>query len=278
VTIASFEPTSWFNSVDFPALQAQPLQQRGGGGGFSGALRRGRGRRFLLSRDADRHREMPGMVRPLDRGQSIIRQAKAAALRPFLQQRLGISRRCMHRGDYWRPETLHKGERRGKAGIEIDRRDQRLARIGEDPRLFCGARGAFGWRELHITVETHRGGDLGQRVAAHKLREAAGQIAFRLGGVLPPQEIGDDKPEHPVAKKFEPFVIARPAGAACALCAAAVAALRQHARMGQRLGEQLGIGKGMPDPPLQLLRRRACRGRVRRNRIRAQLTPRNSRL
>src|ERR1051325_4976441 len=102
VTIASFEPTSWFNSVDFPALgapisatnpqrvaaslsrtageglcglfglafrairlgrswQAQPLQQRGGGGGFSGALRRGPGRRLLLSPGADRHPANPGL-------------------------------------------------------------------------------------------------------------------------------------------------------------------------------------------------------------------------
>ena len=49
---------------------------------------------------------------------------------------------------------------------------------------------------------------------AHELREAAGQIALRLGGVLPPKEIGDDETEHPVAKKFEPFVIAWPSGAA----------------------------------------------------------------
>lgn len=218
------------------------------------------------------------MIRAFGRGQLICRQAKAARLRPFLQYGLRIARRRLHRADQRPPEALDKAESRSKTTVEIDRGDQRLAGIGEDRRLVGRAGSSFGGRKMQIAIKANRGRDLRERVAPHKLCEAAGQRPFRLGGVLPPEEIGDDNAEDTVAKEFEPLVVAWLAGMPRALGARAAAlGLRQGARMRQRLAKQLGISEGMADPTLEI-RRRPFRGGRSRRWFRAQLTPRNSRL
>src|SRR5215218_9211801 len=98
-----------------------------------------------------------------------------------------------------------------------------------------------------MAVKPQRGGDPGQRIAAHQMRESSGQMPFRLVRKAAPQQIGDDQPEHAITEEFEPFVTAagrRTAGAA----PSALASRRgQGARMGQRVAEKLGVREIVAD-------------------------------
>ena len=110
------------------------------------------------------------------------------------------------------------------------------------------------------------------------MRQAAGQIPLRFGREPPPQQIGNHEAEDAVAKEFEPLIAAprkcprRVSMAAMTLCRGAIGR-DGRAGMGQRLGEQLGTGKGMTDQPLEI----RCT-RFRRGYLRPHPTPWKSRL
>src|SRR5919108_5881582 len=159
VTIETLVPTRRLSSVDLPTLGApriaikpqrrsacsatggsgigrcQARQQLLGGrllgrplGAGDGAARLEAGKRY---RDVEAWR----VRRPRHGGDLIGRQAKAAALGPFLQRSLGIARRHWHRLQPRQPMLPDEALGRDQAGIEVERADQGLDDIGEQSRV-----------------------------------------------------------------------------------------------------------------------------------------------
>ena len=89
-------------------------------------------------------------------------------------------------------------------------------------------------------AEPDRVGDPRQRLAAHEVGQAPGQVPLGLGLEPPPQKIRDDQTKDPVAEKFEPLVAALRRSSAAP---APLALGGQRARMGQRFGKQFGPGE-----------------------------------
>src|SRR5262252_8500098 len=92
-------------------------------------------------------------------------------------------------------------------------------------------------------------GNSGQRFAPHEMSMPAGKIALGLGFKPPPQKVGDDQTEDPVAEEFEALV------AAFEELAMLPAALgNERAGMGQGLSKQLATGELVTDDFRQILR------------------------
>ena len=131
---------------------------------------------------ARRDSELQRVIRPAGPDQLISRERQAARLRPFLQRGLRVARRPLHLVDQRPPEPADKGRRRVEPAIEIDRRDHRLADIGEDAGIGARPRPpprrATGPDERSSPIASATRASASR---AHEMRQAPGQVPFRLG-------------------------------------------------------------------------------------------------
>src|SRR5215471_19706491 len=102
------------------------------------------------------------------------RQRQSARLRPFLQRRLWVTRRTFHLGNQWFPEAVDKAGGRLEAAVEIYRRDQGFAGIGEDAGVRSRPHGRLGARQDEIVFKLYRRSDTGERFAPHQVGQPAG--------------------------------------------------------------------------------------------------------
>ena len=145
------------------------------------------------------------------------------------------------------PRTGAQSRRSLEAAVEIDRGDQRLADIGEDRRgcaaapAAASARDRSRWRPSPIVSATRASASRRTRCVRRRVRCPSGSLVE-----APPQEIGDDEAQHPVAEKFETLIAAL--GGLSAAPAATMLGC-ERARMGQRFVEKFGPGESVPDLP-----------------------------
>ena len=189
-------------------LDAFALHHGRRGGLLGGALRAAgafRGREMgKLHGDA----KLRVVVRAGARDLAIGRRRQAAALRPFLQDRFRIARRLGLRLHAHLPQASDQRLGRGKAAVEIDRADQRLADVGEDRRPRARAGIGFRGAEPDRRAEVDRARDLGAGFLAHQIGQAARQLALVGARKGAKQHVGNDEAEHVVAKKLETLVAA----------------------------------------------------------------------
>src|SRR5437763_17131281 len=91
-------------------------------------------------------------------------------------------------------------------------------------------------------------GNARERLGSHEVGQPAGQVAFRLVLEAPPQQIGDDEAQNPVAEEFEALVAAErrfpPPATAVLGC--------KRARVGQSVFEELGLGEPITNNSLEI--------------------------
>jgi len=94
-----------------------------------------------------------------------------------------------------------------EAGVEIDRGDDRLERVGEDRWLGPPAGLLFALAEHQPLAEPERAGDLGEPGFADDLRARHAELALAELGIARHQAMADHQIEDGVAEELEPFVI-----------------------------------------------------------------------
>ena len=137
---------------------------------------------------------------------AIGRRRQAAALRPFLQSRLGVAhfRPLARIVEHLGPVTLDEGTGRRHSAIEIERGDHRFADVAEDRGPGPGAV-ETGARQLDIGRKVHRFRDAGAGLGAHQSVKPHGQGALALAGIdaragfRPRSGPAPDRPEIPAA-------------------------------------------------------------------------------
>jgi hypothetical protein len=102
--------------------------------------------------------------------QLVLRQRQPAPLQPFLQARLGVLGGPWQFLDAPPEQSLHNLAARGKTGIQVDRRHQRLEGVGEDgitpePPALELAR-----TEFQLVAQLQLAGNHRQRLAIDHLR------------------------------------------------------------------------------------------------------------
>ena len=95
----------------------------------------------------------------------------------------------------------------GPAGVEIDRRDDRLERIGQDRIAAEAAALELAGAQVQRIAELDVARDRGQRRAVDQRGAQARHLAFVGARVLLEEELGDDQVDQRVAEEFEPFVV-----------------------------------------------------------------------
>lgn len=176
--------------------------------------------------------ELLGMLIAALTDQSVIGQRQLARLQPFLQPGLGIffclaNRQCRQRG--FEPRQHHRTATLETA-VQVDGRDNRFDSIGQDRIAPMTTGLQLTWTQREALAEVQRTSDHCQRAFAYEFGPRAGQCAFIGLGPTLIQRLGDQQIDDAVAEKFQPLVVRRPGAA-----------------MPQRLGEQIRIGKCMPD-------------------------------
>ncbi len=94
--------------------------------------------------------------------------------------------------------------------------------------------------ELDVVEQPERLGDVGAALLAHEVGEPLRQFALVGLRERPEQHVRDDQAEHVVAEEFQPLV---------AVSTVAAGGL-QRGDMGERGGQQRGIGERIADPRL----------------------------
>ena len=111
---------------------------------------------------------------------AIGRRRQAARLRPFLQRRLGVARRGGAAVQPVVPQPLDDAGGRCEAGIEEDRAQQRLQRVGQDGRLDARACARSRIAKSEMRAEPDRLGDLDQGAARSPGRRGAAPARLRV--------------------------------------------------------------------------------------------------
>src|SRR5204863_4159696 len=107
-------------------------------------------------------------------------EGQPARLRPFLQGSLRVARRPLHFVDQRLPEPAHEVRSRVEPAVEVNRRNQRLADIGENSWVAGGSRRLFGARQEQMVSEPDRLGDARESFGANEMRQAARQVSLGL--------------------------------------------------------------------------------------------------
>src|SRR5690606_6105763 len=147
------------------------------------------------------------VVRPLAIQFAVGRGRQAAALRPFLQGRLGVAGIGLDGSDPRIPESQDDGLRGLEAGVEIDRRDHRLHRVGKERLLAPAARHHLRPAELQDLAEVRLARDGGAGLLADEGIEARRELALAGPPVGGQKRLGHDEAEHAVAEEFKPLVV-----------------------------------------------------------------------
>ena len=116
----------------------------------------------------------------------VARESQRARLCPFLQGGLRVARRPLHFVDQRLPEPAHEARSGLEAAVEVNRRDQGLANIGENSRVGGGPRRLFGARQEQMVSEPDRLGDARERFATNEMRQSARQVPLGLAREAPP--------------------------------------------------------------------------------------------
>ena len=113
-------------------------------------------------------------------------EGQSSRLCPFLQRGLRVARRPLHLVDQRLPEPAHETRSSLEAAVEVDRRDQSLADIGENSGVGGGSRRLFGARQHQMISEPDRLGNAGERFATNEMRQTARQVPLGLAREAPP--------------------------------------------------------------------------------------------
>ena len=173
------------------------------------------------------------------RGQdAVARHGQAARLQPFLQFGLGVLGPAadFRAGDDLAEQALHQRLRGIEAGIEEDRADQRLQRIGQDGGALRATAARLALGQAHHLGQAELQRHAVQAVLAHQVRAHARQVAFVGAGEALEQQAGNGQAQHRIAEEFQAFVVV-----------GAEAAVRQ------RPGEQLRLAEAVADAGLEFV-------------------------
>src|SRR5579871_4944527 len=223
-TMVTFEPTKALTSVDLPTLGApisatKPQRVLAVASAVIAAadafardhdacrdLLRGTlaaahafGRREARQVDGDA--ELRIVVRPGAFDLAIDRGRQALALRPFLQDGLGIAQGLARLLHPLGPVGLDELLRSRVAAVEEHRADHRLADIAEhgfaQPRAGAGADRA----EFDVVGQPKRFRDVSAALLPHEFSKALRQLALVGIGEAAIEHVGDDQPEHVIAEE-----------------------------------------------------------------------------
>src|SRR4051794_6457435 len=230
-TIVTLEPTSAFTSVDLPTFGApisatKPQRVPGAasvlelsiiaaaadafardhhrcchlfGGAFAATDALGRREARQIHGDA----ELWIVVRagafhfPVHRGR------QSLALRPLLQNGLGIAQRPPRLAHPLSPVPLDELRRSRVATIEKHRADHGLADIAEHGLSQPRASARTNRPELDVIEKPERPGHFGAALLAHEIGESFRQFAFVGIRKSPVQHVRYDQPEHVIAEEFK---------------------------------------------------------------------------
>src|SRR5690606_38137184 len=154
---------------------------------------------------------------------------------PFLQGGLRVLTHALGVVEGIAPELRYERPRRLKPAIQIERRYDRLANIAKNGFLLPPSMRFLGRRKHDRLPQTRRACGAGARVLVHERVVARRQLAFPSSLMFGKQTLGDTEPQHTIAKKFEPIVIA--------LLLLAL----MHAAVRDRLAQQGAVIKSVAD-------------------------------
>ena len=155
------------------------------------------------------------MILPGDLNQFVGRQREFARLQPLLQSRLWIAQlvRVGQRFETFGIDAVDDGLRDRKAGVEIDRAEQRFERVGENGLAPVTAGLAFPAAEYQVFADLEFRRNGGERRVLDERRSQPAQVALVRLRSQTEQRFRDNEIEYGVAQEFEALVIA-PLGAA----------------------------------------------------------------
>ena len=132
--------------------------------------------------------------------------------------------------------------RRLETAVEIERRDQRLAGIGEQRRLAAAAGLLLAAPEDQVIAEIETLGDAREAPGRDQRRLDLRLLPFVELRILAIERVRDHEPEHGVAEELERLVVDHAAGDV----------LVRARSMRQRVLEQPAIAEAIAEPRLQL--------------------------
>src|SRR5579859_942708 len=234
-TMVTLEPTSALTSVDLPTLGA-PISATKPQAVSSGAACCGVSSVIAAAGDAfarDHHggcdlfggalaaadalgrrqpRQLHGdpklriVVRPGALDLAIDRRRQTLALRPFLQNRLGIAQRPPRLVHPLGPVALDELRRRGIAAVEKHRADNGLADVAKHGFAQPRARPRPDGTKLDVVDQRQRLGNIRTALFAHEVGEPLRQLPLvgKWKGAI--QHVGNDQSQNVVAEEFESLV------------------------------------------------------------------------
>src|SRR3954468_12960099 len=103
-------------------------------------------------------------------------------------------------------EAQHDVPRGFHPAVEVDGRDDRLHRVGEDRRLLAPARAVLALPEQQARTEGDVGRDECEHLRVHHRGPHLGELTLLVLRVVPVDVVGDDHAEHRVTEELEPLV------------------------------------------------------------------------
>jgi hypothetical protein len=142
-------------------------------------------------------------------GHAVHRQLHFVTLQPFLQFGLRILGRGFHaRVDFHRlVQPVHQRLGGGKAGVEVDRADQRLERIGQDRRPVRAAGAGLALAQLEQRRQRQPHSQAVQGVLLDQVGPHARQVALGQGRQADVQQVRNRQVQHRVAEKLQALVV-----------------------------------------------------------------------
>jgi hypothetical protein len=133
-------------------------------------------------------------------------------------------------------QALDDLDRRDEPTVEVDRREDRLERVGEDRWLGAAARLLLALAEHHPLADAELAGDLAQAGLAHDLGAGHAELAFPELRIPRHQLVAHDQVEDRVAQELEPLIVEM-----------LPLFFVGNARVSEGLSQETGITKLIPD-------------------------------
>ena len=172
---------------------------------------------------------------PASSRDGVRRSIQTARLQPLLQTGLGVfdAGRGVEIREVTGVQPLDHAANSVETGIEKDRAEQRLQRVGENGRAIRSTRQGFAFAKEQTRAETQISSHCRQRLRAHQSRAPIRQPTL-VNDATGVEQSADGQPKRGVAEKLKTLIV-----------------MRSVTAVGQRGIEQTAVAKGVTEAILK---------------------------